>query len=139
MQQYVDYRKPRYHEVPVKSQQRGAKPGNDALPEVEMLSETSAEAGYQRKLSCCAVRIAVAVVIHHQQGVHYQCHGSGQHHCLPIERTAEHQIGAACGDVAEEEVDQHIAQTMVTAEGGVEEGSPQYRCHNKGEYGGNGR
>ena len=65
---------------------------------------------------------AVAVVVHHQQGVYGQTADERQYQHVHIQRVGLYVVGAADGHEAEEDQHQHIAPAQIGEQRGVEKG-----------------
>ena len=74
------------------------------------------------------ILLAVAIVVHHQQGVYGEATDERQHHHIHIQRIGLHVVGAAYGHEAEEHQHQYVAPAPIGEQRGIEE-SKQYAHH----------
>ena len=99
--------------------------GGDAQCQIHILTELLAVAYHQRTLAAYGILLAVAIVVHHQQGVYGEATDERQHHHIHIQRIGLHVVGAAYGHEAEEHQHQYVAPAPIGEQRGIEE-SKQY-------------
>ena len=102
--------------------------GGDAQCQIHILTELLAVAYHQRTLAAHGILLAVAIVVHHQQGVYGEATDERQHHHIHIQRIGLHVVGAAYGHEAEEHQHQYVAPAPIGEQRGIEE-SKQYAYH----------
>lgn len=121
MQHEVEQRKDRGQRMAVGPEDQPHEAGDDAHAQVELDGGLCANAGDERELASLCVGVAVAEVVHQQQGVDDQAACQRGDDDRGRDGVQLHIVGDADGYDAEEHEHEQVAQPHVGQVGGVEE------------------